>query len=83
MGTIGNSFERAKTAIQKLGISHSAWYDWRQRGLLPPGIRLGARTVVYPSSEIAAVVAARSEGQTDDEIKALVIQLVAARQVTA
>ena len=49
-------------------------------GLLPPGVKVGARAVAWPSAEIDAVLAARIAGQSETEIKALVRRLVADRR---
>lgn len=49
-------------------------------GLLPPGVKVGARAVAWPSSEIDAVLAARIAGQSETEIRALVTRLVADRR---
>jgi prophage regulatory protein len=42
-------------------------------------VKLGPRSVGWPSSEVGAINAARVAGWTDDEIRALVTQLHRAR----
>jgi prophage regulatory protein len=49
-------------------------------GLLTPAIRLGPRLAAWPEHEIDAIVAARIAGKTDDEIRALVQDLVRERK---
>jgi prophage regulatory protein len=43
-------------------------------------VKIGARASGWPSSEVAAINAARIAGATNEEIRALVAKLVAARQ---
>lgn len=71
--------KRAKDARAQFGIATSTFYDWQQRGLCPPGIPLGVRSVGWPQHELDALVAARIRGASEDEIRALVRDLVAAR----
>jgi prophage regulatory protein len=46
-------------------------------------VRLGPRSVGWPASEVAAINTARIAGMTDDEIRALVVKLEAARKAAA
>ena len=48
-------------------------------GLLPPPIRLGGSAMGYLAHELEAIISARATGAGDDEIRALVRQLVADR----
>lgn len=57
----------------------STFYEWIDKGLMTPGVALGARSVAWPSFELEAIAAARIAGKTDDEIRDLVKQLVADR----
>ncbi|MGE0483496.1 MAG: helix-turn-helix transcriptional regulator [Gammaproteobacteria bacterium] len=52
-------------------------------GLLPPPIALGGRARAFLSDELDAVIAARASGACDDDIRALVRALVAARSATS
>jgi prophage regulatory protein len=61
------------------GYSRSTIYLRVQQGLLPRPVRLGARAVGWPASEVAAINAARIAGRSDDEIRALVTDLEATR----
>lgn len=65
------------------GLSRSTLYLRIAQGLWTKPISLGARAVGWPSSEVAAINAARIAGKTDDEIRALVVQLEAARKSAA
>jgi prophage regulatory protein len=46
-------------------------------------VSLGARAVGWPSGEVAAINAARIAGKPDEEIRALVVKLEAARKAAA
>lgn len=78
------------TTIQRLpavksesGLSRSTLYLRISQGLWTKPVSLGARAVGWPSSEVAAINAARIAGKTDDEIRALVVKLEAARKAIA
>ncbi len=61
------------------GIPTSSWYELIRDGLATPGVRLGRYSVGWPASELATINAARIVGHSDDQIRALVKKLVAAR----
>jgi prophage regulatory protein len=65
------------------GASRSTIYLRIQQGLWPKPVRLGPRSVGWPVGEVAAINAARIAGMTDDQIRALVIKLEAARKLSA
>ena len=54
------------------GCSRSYIYQLINEGLWPKSIRLGARAVGWPESEVSAVCAARIAGKSDQEIQRLV-----------
>lgn len=54
-------------------------YAKAKEGLLCPPVKLGKRASGFLAREVAAVQQARIQGKTEDEIKALVRQLVAQR----
>jgi prophage regulatory protein len=58
----------------------SLWSDTK-KGLVTSPVRMGARSHRWPESEVDAIVRARIAGQTDDEIRALVVQLEAERAI--
>ncbi|MHB1619701.1 MAG: helix-turn-helix transcriptional regulator [Sulfuricella sp.] len=62
------------------GLSRSTIYLRISQGLWTKPVSLGARAVGWPSSEVAAINAARIAGKTDEEIRTLVAQLEAARK---
>ncbi|MFZ3321356.1 MAG: hypothetical protein WA190_03225 [Usitatibacter sp.] len=58
-------------------------YEDIKAGLLPPPIKRGRRYSRFILDEIEAVVAAEIRGDSEEQRKALVRQLVAARQTRA
>jgi len=73
------TIKRGKDARAQFGIAQSTFYEWITRGLMPPGIALGWRSVGWPAHELDAIAAARIASKTEDEIRDLVQSLVAAR----
>jgi prophage regulatory protein len=62
------------------GLSRSTIYLRISQKLWTKPVSLGARAVGWPSDEVDAINAARIAGKTDDEIRALVAKLEAARK---
>jgi len=54
-------------------------YQQEKAGLLPPRIKLTQRSSAWVEDEIAAINAARIAGATNEQIRRLVADLVAAR----
>ncbi|RZL65995.1 MAG: transcriptional regulator [Variovorax sp.] len=54
-----------------------------QAGLYTRPVKIGPRASRWPRSEVAALNAARIAGKSNDEIRALVLQLMAARAALA
>ena len=65
------------------GYSRSTIYLRISQGLWTNQVSLGPRCVGWPAHEVAALNAARIAGKTDDEIRALVLKLEAARKAAA
>ncbi len=61
------------------GYSRSTIYLRISQGLWTHPVSLGARSVGWPASEVAAINGARIAGKTDHEIRDLVARLEAAR----
>ncbi len=74
------SILRIRNVLTVNGRSRSSHYQDIQQGLFTPPVKIGARASGWPSSEVAAINAARIAGATNEEIRALVAKLVAARQ---
>lgn len=78
-----NRLIRVEPARDKTGDARSTFYAKVKDGLMPPPIRLGgerSRSVAWVEREIDAVIAARVAGKSDDEVRDLIRDLVAARR---
>lgn len=65
------------------GLARSTLYARISTGLWTRPVSLGARAVGWPASEVTALNAARIAGKSDQEIRALVAKLEAARKAAA
>jgi prophage regulatory protein len=74
---------RAKQAQAAIGLPKSSLYAQIGSGLFPRPVALSSRAVGWPAYEVASVIAARIAGKTDEEIRALVLRLEAARNEIA
>jgi prophage regulatory protein len=63
------------------GLSRSTIYLRIAQGLWTKPVSLGERAVGWPSEEVAAINAARIAGKTDEEVRALVTKMEAARKI--
>ncbi len=72
-------FLRLPALCSRTGKPRTTVYREIQDGLLPPGVRIGERAVAWPDDEVDAINLARLRGKSNDEIKQLVAELVAAR----
>lgn len=64
----------------RTGLSRATIYRLMAEGVFPKSIALGARSVGWPDVEVSAINTARIAGKSDDEIRALVTKLEAARK---
>ena len=78
-----HTIARLPTAKAESGYSRSTIYLRISQGLWTKQISLGPRCIGWPASEISALNAARIAGKTDEEIRALVVKLEAARKSAA
>ena len=72
-------FLRLPDVCDRTGKPKSTVYRDIGDGLLPPPVRIGERASAWPDDEIDAINLARLRGKSNDEIKQLVADLVAAR----
>jgi len=73
---------RLPDVVRETGLSRSTVWQHSKRGLLPRPVKLTARTVGWPASEIAAVNAARIAGTDDAGLRALIGTLHGKRTTT-
>ena len=78
-----NQFHRLPDVVKQLGIAKPTLYAHMAKGLWPRGIAVGPRAVAWPASEIESMVAARTAGKSEDEIRALVVSIHDARKLAA
>jgi prophage regulatory protein len=70
---------RLPAVMAQCGYSRSTIYLRMSQGLWTHPVSLGARAVAWPASDVAALNAARIAGNTDEQIRALVLKLEAVR----
>lgn len=71
---------RKPAVMAEMGYrSPTSPYNDIHAGLLTHPVRLGQRSVGWPSEEVAAILSARIAGQSDEQIRQLVHSLHAAR----
>ena len=71
---------RLPAVLQRRGKCRSSHYADVKAGLFVPPVKLGPRARGTPDDEVDALVAATIADKSDDEIRALVVKLVAARR---
>jgi prophage regulatory protein len=70
---------RLPAVLKRRGISRSAHYADVKAGLFVRPVKLGVRARGTPDDEVDILIAATIADKSDDEIRALVIKLQAAR----
>jgi predicted DNA-binding transcriptional regulator AlpA len=81
MALVGIKFQRLRDTRKQLGdLSSSAFYREMEDGTIPRPIKFGERTAVHPVHEIEAVMGARMNGATSDQLRALVAGLMQKRK---
>jgi prophage regulatory protein len=84
---MANQFPRhmlRKPAVKHAsGFPNSTLHLRISQGLWTPPVQLGPRSVAWPADEVEALIGARIAGRSDEEIRALVVKLVAARKAAA
>lgn len=72
---------RLPAILKRRGRSRSSHYADIKAGLFVKPVLIGLRAAGTPDNEVDALNAARIAGKTDEEIRALVIRLEAARKI--
>lgn len=70
---------RLPAVLKRRGRSRSSHYADIKNGLYVKPVQIGSRAVGTPEDEVDALNAARIAGKTDEEVRALVVKLEAAR----
>lgn len=71
---------RQPVVSQVTGMARPTLYEAMAEGLFPRPIKLGPKFAAWPEFEVRAVIAARIQGKSKDEVKALVSELTEARK---
>ena len=75
--------QRLQSVLHDRGRSRSSHYLDIKQGLFTHPVQIGLRAVGWPSSEVAAINAARIAGKSNEEIRELVAKLEAARKASS
>jgi prophage regulatory protein len=76
-------FLREHAVIELRGLSRSMLWAQVKAGTFPSPVRISARAVAWPQSEVARIQAAIVAGKSLDELRGLVSEIEAARQEVA
>ena len=76
---ISLKIERRPAVLERIGLSRSTLHSRIQKGLWCPPISLGARAVGFLEHETDELIAAHINGYSSDQLRELVINLVAER----
>ena len=76
---VPNALLRTPEVCAVTGYARQTLYQKMAEGLFPRPIKLGEKSSAWPASEVNAVLAARIRGATEDEIRALVVELTTKR----
>lgn len=71
---------RLKDVLRRTTDGRSTHYAKITAGLMVAPVAIGPRARAYPEAEVAAINDARIAGKAEDDIKALVASLMAARR---
>ena len=74
---------RLPAVLKRRGRSRSSHYADIKAGLFVKPVLIGLRAIGTPDNEVDALNAARIAGKSDDEVRALVVKLEAARKNAA
>ena len=80
---VPNALLRTPDVCAVTGMARPTLYEAMAKGLFPRPIELGEKSSAWPASECNAVLAARIRGATEDQLRALVVELTEARKSAA
>jgi len=75
-----NVLLRAKDVAAAFGVCKATIYNWVNKGLLPPQVKISENVSAWPKNEIDTIIAARLAGHDDDLIRALVERFIIDRK---
>lgn len=71
---------REPKVLAVAGTGRSTMWSYVKSGTFPAPVKIGQRSIAWPANEISAVNFARIAGKSENEIRALVARLEAARK---
>jgi prophage regulatory protein len=74
---------RRPEVLVRFGIGNTCLHSRINSGLIPPPVSLGGRSVGWVDHELDAVISSLAAGETDNEIKELIQQLLIRRKEIA
>lgn len=74
-----NALYRRPLVCNMMGKSRSTLYRDIGKGMCTSPVNIGGERVAWPGHEIESIIKARIAGKSDEQIKALVAELEAAR----
>jgi prophage regulatory protein len=77
---VPNALLRTPDVCAVTGMARPTLYEAMAKGLFPRPIKLGEKSSAWPCRDVDAMCAARIRGATEDQIRALVVELTAARK---
>ena len=75
MSIVSIRFQRIHLTREQRGISNSAFYREMDEGLFTKPVKIGVRSAAHPVHEVDAILGARLNGATDDQLRKLVVDL--------
>lgn len=78
-----HTIQRLPNVLRARGRSRSSHYEDIKQGLFTRPVHIGHRAVGWPAYETEVLNAARIAGKSDEEIRALVLKLEAARKAAS
>ncbi|GAB1379755.1 helix-turn-helix transcriptional regulator [Pararhodobacter aggregans] len=77
---VPNALLRTPDVCAVTGMARPTLYEAMAKGLFPRPIKLGANSSAWGAAEVNAWCAARLAGKSEDDLRALVVELTEARK---
>lgn len=74
---------RPAAVCQATGLTTPTLYRYIKKSLFPPPVPCGRRAVAWPESEVRRVRDTWAQGADDDTVRAVVADIIAAREARA
>lgn len=77
---VPNALLRTPDVCAVTGMARPTLYETMAKGLFPRPVKLGEKSSAWPCRDVDAMCAARIAGKSEDEIRALVVELTENRK---